>query len=547
MKSANKHIKVFVISLLLIAISGCGNHSDVTEKLQQAESLMDSQPDSALLVLQSIDVLDEQDKPKFNMLYTQALDKNHIELTNEKDITAAAEYFLLHHDDRNAMISLYYLARTQYQLGLFSKAITSFFKAKSLAENINDSFWIGMSCRGISDIYNESFNKDEELYYAKQEYKYIKRSSKQPYVNYALLDLARAYCSSAKYEKAIMSARQAIDSAALYNDNNLSYGANQIIGISFFGSEKYAEAERVFKNLYQNEYSQTSDTLYYCICLNENGYNKEADEILQQTSVTDDPLYFCAKYKVSKEFHEYDKAINYLEIMNNGINDTYKNRICHDFTTEIVDYLHLTNKSINAQLNTTRITSILVISVCAFAIIILVITFYAYHKRKQRDIESKVIFAEQLQDLLMEKDVETSKSTEIVKNLMESRNQLLEELCEIVMNSNNSKIARQRIANAVTSIIDNLSVRSEKIEELENQVNDMYDNLFIRFRSDMPNLKEVDYRLYLFLILRISNSAISLFLKEDKINAVYDRKRRLKDKIKKLDKVKSKEYLSYIT
>jgi hypothetical protein len=99
----------------------------------------------------------------------------------------------------------------------------------------------------------------------------------------------------------------------------------------------------------------------------------------------------------------------------------------------------------------------------------------------------------------------------------------------------------------VTSIIDNLSVRSEKIEELENQVNDMYDNLFIRFRSDMPNLKEADYRLYLFLILRISNSAISLFLKEDKINAVYDRKRRLKDKIKKLDKVKSKEYLSYIT
>jgi hypothetical protein len=76
------------------------------------------------------------------------------------------------------MISLYYLARTQYQLGLFSKAITSFFKAKDIAENINDSFWIGMSCRGISDIYNESFNKDEELYYAKQEYKYIKQSSK---------------------------------------------------------------------------------------------------------------------------------------------------------------------------------------------------------------------------------------------------------------------------------------------------------------------------------------------------------------------------------
>jgi hypothetical protein len=73
MKSANKHIKVFVISLLLIAISGCSNHYDVTEKLQQAESLMDSQPDSALLVLQSIDGLDEQDMPKYLICFIRRL------------------------------------------------------------------------------------------------------------------------------------------------------------------------------------------------------------------------------------------------------------------------------------------------------------------------------------------------------------------------------------------------------------------------------------------------------------------------------------------
>ena len=67
------------------------------------------------------------------------------------------------------------------------------------------------------------------------------------------------------------------------------------------------------------------------------------------------------------------------------------------------------------------------------------------------------------------------------------------------------------------------------------------------FRADLPSLKPADYQLFLFSILGFSTSAISVFLKEEKLDAVYNRKSRLKAKIKKLDSedVRSK-YLSYL-
>ena len=107
-----------------------------------------------------------------------------------------------------------------------------------------------------------------------------------------------------------------------------------------------------------------------------------------------------------------------------------------------------------------------------------------------------------------------------------------------------SKSAKRKIADSVTVLIESLSIRSDKIVELESEVNALYDNLFAEFRKDLPSLKDVDYRLYLFSILGFSNTAISLFLKEDRVSAVYDRKRHLKDRIKRLDPLKRDRYLS---
>lgn len=123
---------------------------------------------------------------------------------------------------------------------------------------------------------------------------------------------------------------------------------------------------------------------------------------------------------------------------------------------------------------------------------------------------------------------------------------MLEELIEIVIFNNDSNIAKRKIADTVTRLIEDLSIQSNKIKELEINIDNLLDNLFSDFRKDLPNLKEADYRLFLFSILNISTPAISLLLKEEKIEAIYNRKRRLKNKIKKLGEIKSEQYLKYL-
>lgn len=73
----------------------------------------------------------------------------------------------------------------------------------------------------------------------------------------------------------------------------------------------------------------------------------------------------------------------------------------------------------------------------------------------------------------------------------------------------------------------------------------LYNNIFSDFKNDLPDLKEADYRLFLFCILGLSTDSISLLLKETNKAAVYNRKKRLKEKIRKLDAQKQGKYFNF--
>ena len=74
---------------------------------------------------------------------------------------------------------------------------------------------------------------------------------------------------------------------------------------------------------------------------------------------------------------------------------------------------------------------------------------------------------------------------------------------------------------------------------------DKYTNgLFSKFKKDFPKCKDEEYRLFLFLMMGFSARSISLFLGE-KIEVIYNRKSRLKAKIKNSDISRKMDYLAY--
>ena len=111
-----KHLLQYIILSLLVALpfAGCRDHYPVADKLLQAETCMNEYPDSALTVLKSIgqaDLQSEEHHARYALLYSQALDKNYIDVTSDSLIQVAVEYYKDKDDVRSRFFSYYYLGR----------------------------------------------------------------------------------------------------------------------------------------------------------------------------------------------------------------------------------------------------------------------------------------------------------------------------------------------------------------------------------------------------------------------------------------------------
>lgn len=86
-----------LISLSLIfSMSSCYNHVE-NKALDHAEALMETHPDSAMAILETIDQATLYSKPaqaRYALLMSMALDKNYIDTTDFKVLQPAIDYYL---------------------------------------------------------------------------------------------------------------------------------------------------------------------------------------------------------------------------------------------------------------------------------------------------------------------------------------------------------------------------------------------------------------------------------------------------------------------
>ena len=96
-------------------------------------------------------------------------------------------------------------------------------------------------------------------------------------------------------------------------------------------------------------------------------------------------------------------------------------------------------------------------------------------------------------------------------------------------------------------LIDQYSKDEKKIAELESYADTHYDNIMTSFREDFPNLINNDYLLFLYSIYGSSSPAIALFLGLENVSGVYDRRKRLKNKIKVFEGENKTKYLQILS
>lgn len=484
-------------------VGGCERHDEIRAKLELAERIMDSRPDSALAVLDSLTLsyptLDsDRDRALYGMLYTQTLDKNHLDPKNDSLISFAVDYYDRKKDIPRQIISTYYRGRVLYHREQFPQALVSFYKAKELAENDSSFFWAGMACRGIADIYNDTYNSAEQLIYATKEYEYIKKSGRQPYLNYALHDLGTAMNNNGRIDEVLKITKNLLDSAILTNDDYLHYATLQLKAWSLIYATRYNEASPVISEVCKNKFATSEDSINLCSVLINTGFEKEGAKLINTISDYNAPLKNLAKYTLYRKLGQSDSALSEGHIIYRETNKMFKSAMSQELTTSLADYFELNKRIDNAELRASRLTIMLIIvSSLLILSVICYVAIYIYKNQKQ-EIADKILFAEQLQESLKQSIEKNTSSSSLIKTLLVSKYELFEELSKIMAQYNDTKVARNKIADRVKDLIESLSINGNKIKELEKQVNDLYNNLYSDFKNDLSGLKEADYLLYLF-------------------------------------------------
>lgn len=158
----NKPLIILILSLLFL--TGCHTSSRIGDVLAQAQVLMEHQPDSALSLLKTLpaDVLPNRAfKARYALLYSQALDKNFIDLLNDSVIAPAVSYYAKHGKARERAYTNYYLGCIRYNDKQIDEAVKVMIKAERYALESEDRYLLARIYSCLGRMYQDQYSFEE--------------------------------------------------------------------------------------------------------------------------------------------------------------------------------------------------------------------------------------------------------------------------------------------------------------------------------------------------------------------------------------------------
>lgn len=263
-----KHLLLHIILSLLVALSfiGCRDHSPVADKLQQAETCMNEYPDSALTILKSIvqtDLQSEEHRARYALLYSQALDKNYIDLTNDSLISIAVDYYKDRDDARAKFLSYYYQGRIYTNANNLTQATLAYMEAEQLVDELGDDYAAGLLYDQMGDIFQEYYDFSKAL----ESYQYAttcyQKANKPLHKLYGMLSQSGIYKSMNKDTDSFHILYNILVEAKEINQTSVIRSCLGDLIILCLKMNKHQEAISFYNNLINNySIEQMTSSLY---------------------------------------------------------------------------------------------------------------------------------------------------------------------------------------------------------------------------------------------------------------------------------------------
>lgn len=190
-----------MLAVLASMVVSCNRNSAVNNHLNEAENVMNQNPDSALTILSGIDkssITSDVEKARYALLLSQALDKNYIDTTSFDVLQPAIDYYFEKGTPDEKLTTLYYQGRIFQNRKDLNSAMSCFLKATEYRDMATDTLAIANLLVAQGTINSQTYKFDK-----------FRQNN---------IEAADLYRSIGKMDYALLSYLNAIDASILEHD-----------------------------------------------------------------------------------------------------------------------------------------------------------------------------------------------------------------------------------------------------------------------------------------------------------------------------------------
>lgn len=552
-----RHLLILISLLSTLSFIGCRDESDATYLIDRAESLLKSDPDSSLILLDSIAVPDNlSDKllARWCMLSGKVADTLYTDLPYVQQLLRAQAYYKSHGTKQEqAKIGLY-LGRSYVEDKENEKAMKVYLQALDIALRSEDYNQAGYICSYMGDLYdfegNYLLGKDKY----KEAESYFRKAGNMRSSAFALRDVGRMYAFSdsldialiflLKADTIIVEVGDSSDIGTIYNGIGNIY--------NMLGNKELAKLY-LWKNVNMSDFDDAPSYRTLAGIYIEEGDFKNARICLEKASVPsfNDMTRFSVLYGYSlleKAEGNWEKAWFYLDEYNSASDSILTIRNRENIIKIEKEYEHLKISLENMRLKSDKQKYFIywVISVSILLILLWVFQIRIDRKNKRLlkqeiDLSNKSNELFRLRDNLRNKQdrlealsIQLSEKNEKL-NELDSREKLEKEYEQIKKEEETLvlRIAERRkdlfLSSAIAKKVIKLSQKvvpgatksllSEKDwQNIITQVNEVYPFLADRLAAFNLSAAELRYCYLSLLGLDSIGESILLHIQPDSVN-----------------------------
>lgn len=453
------------LAVVVLTIIGCDRQSIASEKMDLAESLMDSRPDSALSILNAVNVETlngKKDKARYALLKSMALDKNYIDTTSFDVLQPAIDYFLKKGTADEKLKTYYYQGRIYQNRENNDSAMQSFMRGREFCVQASDTMTMANLLVAQGTILYTTYKFDD----------FIK-------VN---LEAANLYRESGRPDYEILSLANVLDGSILKENKNLADSIMSIAHSKVGSNPEYASSISPYVLLYaitfgnRDEivdvlnYYNSSDTIDEMTKIDiAQAYSKIGDDynakrfidLVDSSSNARHSLkYFAVMSDILEQNGNYAGALEAYRIFSTTVDSLHKNIFSHDLL--FAQERHEIEKTNLLKLQ--KRDRYIWLSLCA-AFALLIIAGYIYYR--YRLSQAKNLLEEQENKRLQLEQENLKKENE---NL-ELRNHQAELECERQsLAAENLRLKIEQLEDESASLKDILEKRKDLAKPIEDAI-----------------------------------------------------------------------------